>query len=388
MPGDLHLNDLEIKGFRCINSLRITPLRRVTLLVGENGVGKTTVLDALRIYARHGSLGAFNELLENRDEYTSHLDTYGNKRDEIDWSALFYGRNLAKTSSVVIGERNSQNCLYVSQEKMDEEEIMRINNHPKYGPLPTDAVRVQSKFQDHVVSLPLVFSKSDPTLRYIVPEHNTDTLRQALIGSNRPIPDISCQSIGPNLISNVMIESLWDNVVLTEDESKCVEALNLLYPVDVTGVAVRRGRPHRSSYKLAEFDKEPDIRVKMSDMKDPVSLKSLGDGAKRFFGTALVLANSKNGFLLIDEAENGLHYTVQKRFWLMVLHAARENNVQVVATTHGRDAVVAFAQAAVECDDIGASLIRLQKEEEGFICTVRYSRENLEFVAQDDIEVR
>ena len=387
MPGDLHLNDLEIKGFRCINSLRIAPLRRVTLLVGENGVGKTTVLDALRIYARHGALGAFNELLENRGEYTSHVDTYGNKREEIDWSALFYGRDLAITSSLVIGEHNSQNCLYVSQEKMDDEEIMRINNHPKYGPLPTDAVRVQSRFQDHVASLPLVFSKSDPTLRYIVPKHNTDTLRQALIGSDGTIPDISCRSIGPNLISNVMIESLWDNVVLTEDESKCVEALNLLCPVDVTGVAVRRGRPHQSSDDLRSTE-EPNILVRISGRKDPVSLRSLGDGAKRVLGIALMLANSKNGFLLIDEAGTSLHHTVQKRIWLMVLRAARENNIQVVATTYGRDAVVAFAQAAIECEGIGAALVRLEREKDGFIRTVRYSSDDLVFVAQHDIEVR
>ena len=48
-------------------------------------------------------------------------------------------------------------------------------------------------------------------------------------------------------------------------------------------------------------------------------LRSLGDGAVRLFGVALALANSQGGFLLIDEAENGIHYSLQRDFWRMVL---------------------------------------------------------------------
>ena len=65
-----------------------------------------------------------------------------------------------------------------------------------------------------------------------------------------------------------------------------------------------------------------------------MSLRSLGDGAVRLFGVALALANSQGGFLLIDEAENGIHHTIQRDFWRMVLLTAQENNVQVFATTH------------------------------------------------------
>ena len=42
---------------------------------------------------------------------------------------------------------------------------------------------------------------------------------------------------------------------------------------------------------------------------------------------ALALANSKNGFLLIDEAENGIHHSMQRDLWKMVLQTALKNNV-------------------------------------------------------------
>ena len=51
MGGELPLPSLSISGFRGFQDLLIPQLGRVTLLTGRNGVGKTTVLDAMRIYA-------------------------------------------------------------------------------------------------------------------------------------------------------------------------------------------------------------------------------------------------------------------------------------------------------------------------------------------------
>ena len=55
----LHLPDLSIAGFRGIEALTIERLGRVTLLAGKNSVGKTTVLDAVRVYAAARTLYAF-----------------------------------------------------------------------------------------------------------------------------------------------------------------------------------------------------------------------------------------------------------------------------------------------------------------------------------------
>ena len=116
-------------------------------------------------------------------------------------------------------------------------------------------------------------------------------------------------------------------------------------------------------------------------------LKSLGDGAIRLFGIALALANSQDGFLLIDEAENGIHHSVQTDFWKMIMQTARENNVQVLATTHSWDCVTGFARAAKEVKEVDGLLVRLEKDNGG-TRTVEYSEEDLRVGPEQGIEVR
>lgn len=125
----------------------------------------------------------------------------------------------------------------------------------------------------------------------------------------------------------------------------------------------------------------------MKDPSQPVPLKTLGDGAVRLLSVALALTNSKDGILLIDEAENGIHHSVQRNFWRMVLRMARENNTQVLATTHSWDCVTGFAQAASEDKSDEGVLIRLERDGED-IRPVFYSEDKLRIAAEQGIEVR
>ena len=168
--------------------------------------------------------------------------------------------------------------------------------------------------------------------------------------------------------------------MLTETEAFSVQALQLVLGREVERVGAREnpgdgGRLGRQ------------IVVKLRDQAQPVPLKSLGDGATRMFGAALRLATSRKGLLVIDEAENGLHYTVHQDFWRMVLQASREGHVQVLATTHSWDCIVGFARAATDCDYTDGVLVRLEAGDEGCRAVV-YSEEELEVAAEQRIEVR
>ena len=116
-------------------------------------------------------------------------------------------------------------------------------------------------------------------------------------------------------------------------------------------------------------------------------MRSLGDGAVRAFAVALALSSSRSGFLVIDEVENGIHHSIQTKFWKMVLETAQRNNVQVLATTHSRDAVVGFARAIQDLEYADGVYIRLEKDDHK-MRAVEYSKKSLLAAAKYNIETR
>ena len=103
-------------------------------------------------------------------------------------------------------------------------------------------------------------------------------------------------------------------------------------------------------------------------------------------GIILSLVNAKNGLLLIDEFENGIHHSVQEDTWKVIFAKAKDLNIQVFATTHSWDAISAFQKAAADTPEDGV-LVRLTRQGSDLIPTV-FQEDELAIVARDEIEVR
>ena len=366
--SNLLLPDLFIENFRGIKKLSIPRLGRVTLLAGRNGVGKTTVLDAIRVYAARGRHRVLAQILNSRDEIVTSRDRSDDEIVELDWPTLFHGRLTSKQISVSIGSKEKLDQLYIEVTFLDYEQVpFALGVAESMFPNRVRGEGVQAfkvTYQDHWYHLLAIGSG-----RAHNPSHK-----------DLPLP-IEYELLGPGVLARSDVARMWDRVALTDDEERITRSIGLIYGVEVGRVAVvgdnvheGKGNRRRAIVKLRGHDR-------------PIPLKSLGEGAQRLFGVALVLASSRNGVLLIDEAENGVHHSVQGDYWRMVLQTAHENNVQVFATTHSWDCVRGFAQAAVENEDVEGVLVRLEKEDDG-LRAVRYSERRLKIAAEQRIEVR
>lgn len=357
----LHLPSLTIKGFRGVKDLTIPRLGRATLLAGMNGAGKTTVLDAVRVFASRGSRPVLADMLRERGETAVFTDEYGESRLEPDWSALFHGRVLDADSSICIGQPDAGNHLEIRARQAEESPF------GEYA--PSLAVSFSGCGQEYAANLDCA--------GYRLSKRRQAPSRK----SGSAPPALACESLGPGLPSGYDLARFWDSVALTDEESRAVESLRLIFGGGVERAAFvgeESDAPGRSGRRAM---------VKMKGESRPVPLASLGGGAVRAFGVALALASARGGFLLLDEAENGIHHSLQRDFWKMVMLAARENGVQVIAATHSRDCVKGFAYAASELDNAAGLLHRIENVR-GKARAVSYSEEGLKVAAEQGIEVR
>ena len=383
--NDLHLPDLVIKGFRGIEDLSIPRLGRVTLLAGKNSVGKTTVLDAIRVYAARGRFYALDRIFRGREEVLLGSDEESDIFFEPDWTSLFYGRNISISSHISIGPTSDSEQLSISTTYLTDEEPSLQARLP-FDSLPDDPMTaLKITFQERVHVIPWIISSSTIGATSISRRIRNDIVHRGVgrrSGEEDLPPQMTCQSLGPGLLSNIELAGFWESVVLTPYEDRAVRALGLIFGTQVERVAIIGADPRPRSRSSG-----PKAVVKLKGHDRPVPLRSLGDGALRLFSVALAIANSRDGFLLLDEAENGIHYTLQKDFWRMVLQAAQENNVQVLATTHSWDCIKGFAQAVMEAEDVEGVLFRLSRQD-GNLRAVEYSEEETAIAAEQGIEVR
>lgn len=372
--GDLILDSLEIQGFRGFRHLQIEKLGRVNLIVGKNNVGKSSLLEALQLYARRGSPTLIWEFLRSRDE--SKLTSL--PRGDVDLEELllplryiFYGRNDVGvlTKPIQIGAINSPDSIFSIAVRWyttetDEEGVVkrRLLQPEEYETSDNSSPRF-------VIQLGRQF-----TVNYVL---NPNRLANRL--TIPELKEINSVYAKTNLLSKTKIGELWDNIALTGLDKEVLDALRIVAP-GVEGLALvddpgssRQGQGRIPVVKIASIDER-------------LPLGHLGDGMQRMLSITLALVNSKNGLLLVDEIENGLHYSILPDMWRLIFRLAHRLNIQAFVTTHSRDCIEAFQEVAQEDEQEGV-LIRLQNRK-GEISAVVYDEEELKIVTREQIEVR
>ena len=195
------------------------------------------------------------------------------------------------------------------------------------------------------------------------------------IDSESEVENVHFTWLDSGLSGTRTIVGFWTNFALTPTENRAVDALNLVTTERIERIAV-----------VGDGNAQKTI-VKMEQAETPVPLRTLGDGATRLLAVGSAISCSPGGFQFIAEAEIGIHYTAQSSFWKMVLQAAYDNDVQVIATTHSFDCIKGFAEAAVENKTAEGILVRIEEGNDAKRA-ITFDESELEIVVRRGIEVR
>ncbi len=363
--SNLILNSLEVRNFRTFRDLKIEHLGRINLLVGKNNVGKTSLLEAIRLYASRASTPAFIwEIMSARYE-AKH--PFVNVRDMLAaLKYLFHGREDIKPGlqPIQIGPINSPSeTLSIA--------IDWSVTETRNGTVHTRPLEPGEDYTSDNLAPRFTIQAAGTALSYPI----DPSLPQGILRLNSN--EIPCVFTSANGLSGQRLTELWDSIALTKLETDVLTALRLIAP----GVADL----NFVSTPLSGRERIPVVRLVDND--EPLPLYSLGDGMLRALGISLALVNAKDGILLIDEFENGLYYTVQPDLWQFIFRVARRLNVQVFATTHSWDCIKAFQKAASAEKQTEGLLIRLESKK-GDIAPTLFDDHQLEIATREQIEVR
>lgn len=188
---------------------------------------------------------------------------------------------------------------------------------------------------------------------------------------------------------------LYDEVVRRTQKDRLIDLLQIVEPKakDVNWI-----EEPQLSFALSADRLRPELLgyqgripvISRPDSEHSLPLEMFGEGTKRAVWLGCALVTSQEGILLIDEIENGPHYSIQPDMWRLIFETAQELDVQVFATTHSYNCVQAFEQVARNYERSESMLVSLRRREKDpeDIVAVLSDRDELSTVVEEDIEVR
>jgi hypothetical protein len=323
----------------------------VNLIAGKNNVGKTSLLEAVAIWASGGHPKELFRILDQREHPTSDAElrkSFLGLFPELPCSIGSDPVPVVQIDSPAVAPDISLRPLWSdfrrdAQSKLDPSfSIRRLANGFAYD-LSMDAKKgfYAGQLEDN--------------------DRVAETMQKCLWGID--------SNSEPR-----MLRKLWDGIAARPAEQLVVDALRLIEP-----------RLARVTMPSDWSSSTPLIRLENETELAPIS--RFGDGMKKLFEIALVLAHSQGGILLLDEIENGLHYSVLQKLWEFLFEASRKLGVTVFATTHSYDVIAAFSKVALVDKDTLGVLTRFDRRKSGIV-PVQFTEEQAVFAFDEGLEVR
>ena len=328
------LGTLKLDKFRGFDAYELTDLTRVNLLVGRNNCGKTSILEAIHLLVSGNDLLVLARMA-NRQGDVSDTDAASGRGWEPDISHFFSGHRVApgmgfRLSSGDGNGRYGQVSVMVEHAALED---------PIQSPVSDDCL-------DQVLSLvlriaPRVEGSRFDNLPVIPITEDGSLLIPRVVRFRRPWCEIlparpPVQFVAPDSLDLDHMRTMRDRVEVEGRESEVIEALQIL-DAGLESIHLLTSGSSRVRSGTAGVL----LRFRGGGRRAP--LGSYEDGMRRLLALSLSLIRTTNGFLLVDEIDTGLHWTVMEDMWRLVVDAGRQSSVQVFAMTHSYDCIRGLA---------------------------------------------
>lgn len=311
------ISKLSLKGFKGFEQLDIPSLSRITLLGGRNNAGKTSILEALFMF--HDRL---NPQMILRQFAWRGVGSIAFEPDSM-WAPVFYNYDIDKK-------------IEISATVNGGEEKMTLKFNPNYVPATIPVKNVQPGFRPTQIKTD---QKPEPSFSLDIiydskkMKSQTAHLLMGLDGFGIRVDNANSERRQAAFLgARVAINP-------TEDAQKFGQ-LDILGKQEEIVKFLKIIEPKLKSLSSVAMGDSSLIHGDVG-LKRKIPIAYMGDGVSRLLSIILAIATSKNGVVLIDECENGIHHSVMPKIWEAIAKAAHEYDCQVICTTHSYECLEA-----------------------------------------------
>jgi len=326
-------HEVLIQNFRGIEKLEISDLKRINLLVGRNNCGKTTVLEALFLLSGMSNpqlpfrIHQFRDLLLVNDE---------------DFRFMF--RNLDFDLPLMISAMLDRKRRRLEIKPLFEHYKPQNAKKPESMVIRDQSISALSNVVSIVKGLNFEF-ESEANRHFSASISLTEKKWKF---DKKYTERLRCAFLNPKTIMNDLDKRLNGMII----QKRLDRLIPMLREIEPLVSDLRMGTGGMIYVDVGKTNLLP--------------LNIMGDGMCRILSILASIFDMHDGILLIDEIENGLHYSSLLMAWEAICAACKEYAVQLIATTHSYECIQALSRAyhAIEPDGDEIRLYRIEKSDE------------------------
>lgn len=354
------LKELTIENFRGFDKVELKDFSKINIILGKNNSGKTSILEAIFLLA-----GMSNPTLPdniNRFRGIGSIDARNLKY-------LFHNITFANSPTFTgILEDSSERTLVLTP-------IIK-------GNLDKDKIEVEGMSSTAMTTSAQI---SGLDLNFSTKKYHEQ--RQPYKVSINYTPQGLTQSL-----NNKYTEKISATFIASDSKDSSV----LVGYSDL----VKKKKDNEVLKSLQAFDSRvesiqalPDgIYLGLKGVDELVLSNMAGDGIRRFLKIITAVANPARTIVLIDEIENGLHYSAYKLLWKSILALSSTLDIQLFITTHNVETLKCLEKLLNEPENVShRNLVKVYNVAEtknaGFK-TFQYSYESFKDAIENEMEIR
>ena len=342
----MKFNNLKVSNFRGIDYAELKELKHLNLIVGKNNSGKTSILEAIFVLS-----GMSNpEILLNINAIRNFRLTNDN-----DFRYIFNILNLEKPIELSGKVDNIERALKISPYKDTKRIIGTHKNNPPFA-----QANMQGSFY------PFAPSFSHEAVRLENKGRGIDGLKLSFKNNGRDQEDVYISLKN----ETIYLSSLYKEVLNVRYLNSQILLMNGI--ID-----------------LSSMIRKKQINVGKEELF-PINV--MGDGIIRTLAVLSSMYDMEGGILLLDEVENGLHYSSIAVLWKAILRLLKKLDIQIIATTHSYEALSVLVDTKEELESFNektpeVSLYRIERNEDK-TKTIHFDNDDFIFGLNQNYEVR